>query len=66
MTWRPANERWSPVDLSADAEQVSGGDAPRYLDVDTTPVIEETPSGEISRVCYVSYSGGVVALDAQT
>jgi hypothetical protein len=57
-------ERWPPVDLSADAEQAAGGDAPRYLDVDTTPVLDDTPSGKLMYVA--SYSGGVVALDAQT
>jgi outer membrane protein assembly factor BamB len=57
-------ERWAPVDLSAEAEQAAGGDQPRYLDVDTTPVIDDTPSGKL--VYVASYSGGVVALDAQT
>lgn len=55
-------EKWS-VDLSAEAEQ-QGGDAPRYLDVDTTPVLDDHPQG---RVVYVSsYAGGVYALDAAT
>jgi outer membrane protein assembly factor BamB len=57
-------ERWPPVDLSADAEQAAGGETVRYLDVDTTPVLDETPSGKLLYVA--SYSGGVVALDAQT
>ncbi len=57
-------ERWPPVDLSADAEQASAGETVRYLDVDTTPVIDETPNGKLLYVA--SYSGGVVALDAQT
>ena len=57
-------EKWTPVDLSAEAEQSAGGDAPRYLDVDTTPVLDDGPNG---RVIYVAgYSGGVYALDAQT
>ncbi|HEY8073701.1 MAG TPA: PQQ-binding-like beta-propeller repeat protein [Labilithrix sp.] len=57
------SEKWTPVDLSAEAEQ-AGGEAPRYLDVDTTPVIDEHPQG---RVVYVSsYAGGVYALDAQS
>ncbi len=57
-------ERWTPVDLSAEAEQGAGGEAPRYLDVDTTPVADELPSG---RVIYVaSYAGGVFALDADS
>jgi outer membrane protein assembly factor BamB len=56
-------ERWAPVDLSAEAEQTLGN-APRYLDVDTTPLIGELPSG---RVIYVaSYAGGVFALDAKS
>ena len=37
---RTAAERWTPVDLSAEAEQ-SAGDAPRYLDVDTTPIVDD-------------------------
>lgn len=62
---KDGTERWSPVDLSADAEQSSvTGEAPRYLDVDTTPVLGEV-QGE--RVVYVaSYAGGVFALDAET
>jgi outer membrane protein assembly factor BamB len=62
---KDGSERWSPVDLSAEAEQSSSpGEAPRYLDVDTTPVVG-TIAGE--RVIYVaSYAGGVFALDAET
>jgi outer membrane protein assembly factor BamB len=62
---RDGTERWTPVDLSAEAEQSSTtGEAPKYLDVDTTPVPGEV-SGE--RVIYVaSYAGGVFALDAET
>jgi outer membrane protein assembly factor BamB len=57
------SEKWTPVDLSAEAEQ-AGGDAPRYLDVDTTPVVDSHPQG---RVVYVaSYAGGVFALDANS
>ncbi len=60
---RDGSEKWTPVDLSAEAEQ-AGGEAPRYLDVDTTPVVDEHPQG---RVVYVSsYAGGVYALDAQS
>ena len=59
---RDGAEKWAPVDLAADAEQ--GGETVRYLDVDTTPVVDDGPNG---RVVYVaSYAGGVVALDAQT
>lgn len=58
---RDGSERWTPVDLSAEAE-AAGGEAPRYLDVDTTPIVDEHPNG---RVVYVSsYAGGVYALDA--
>jgi outer membrane protein assembly factor BamB len=54
-------ERWTPVDLSAEAEQTAG-DAPRYLDVDTTPVADDLPNGKV--VYVASYAGGVFALDA--
>jgi outer membrane protein assembly factor BamB len=60
---RDGAEKWTPVDLSAEAEQ-SAGEAPRYLDADTTPLLDEHPQG---RVVYVSsYAGGVYALDAGT
>ena len=65
---RDGSEKWTPVDLSADAEQ-SAGDAPRYLDVDTTPVIDHTTDagGKPTAVVYVaSYAGGVFALEART
>ncbi|MDB4936196.1 MAG: enzyme repeat family protein, partial [Labilithrix sp.] len=55
---RDGSEKWTPVDLSAEAEQ-SAGEAPRYLDADTTPVLDDHPQG---RVVYVSsYAGGVYA-----
>jgi outer membrane protein assembly factor BamB len=58
---RDGAEKWTPVDLSAEAEQ-SSGDTPRYLDVDTTPILDTHPQG---RVVYVSsYAGGIHALDA--
>jgi len=62
---KDGTERWTPVDLSAEAEQSSTtGEAPRYLDVDTTPVLGDV-AGE--RVIFVaSYAGGVFALDAET
>ncbi len=57
-------ERWSPaVDLAAEAEQ-SAGDATRYLDVDTTPILDTHPQGHVVYVS--SYAGGVTALDAAT
>jgi outer membrane protein assembly factor BamB len=60
---RDGSERWTPVDLSADAEQATA-DAPRYLDVDTTPVADDLPNGRV--VFVASYAGGVFALDAQS
>lgn len=60
---RDGSEKWTPVDLSAEAEQ-AGGEAPRYLDVDATPVLDQHPQG---KVVYVSsYAAGVYALDAIT
>jgi outer membrane protein assembly factor BamB len=56
-------EKWTPVDLSAEAEQ-TGGEAPRYLDVDTTPIVDEHPQGHVVYVS--SYAGGLFALDAIT
>jgi outer membrane protein assembly factor BamB len=61
---KDGGEKWTPVDLSAEAEANAGGEAPRYLDVDTTPVIDEHPSGHVVYVS--SYAGGVYALDATT
>jgi outer membrane protein assembly factor BamB len=58
---RDGAERWTPVDLSAEAEQ-QGGEAPRYLDVDTTPILDEHPQGHVVYVS--SYAAGVYALDA--
>ena len=59
---RDGSEHWTPVDLSADAEQAQGGEALRYLDVDTTPVPDDL--GAAGRVVFVaSYAGGVYALD---
>ena len=55
-------EQWAPVDLSAEAEQAQGGEALRYLDVDTTPIPDDL--GTQGRVVFVaSYAGGVFALD---
>lgn len=61
---RDGSEKWSPVDLSAEAEQSAGGEAQRYLDVDTTPIIDEAPNGKV--VYVASYAGGVYSLDAET
>jgi outer membrane protein assembly factor BamB len=61
---RDGNERWTPVDLSAEAEQNLGAEGLRYLDVDTTPVPDDL--GPQGRVVYVaSYTGGVFALDQE-
>ena len=61
---RDGSERWTPVDLSAEAEQSQGGEALRYLDVDTTPVPDDL--GAAGRVIFVaSYAGGVYALDEE-
>ncbi len=61
---RDGNERWIPVDLSAEAEQAQGGQTVRYLDVDTTPVPHDL--GPAGKVVYVaSYAGGVYALDQE-
>jgi len=56
-------ERWAPVDLAAEVEAATG-EAPQYLDVDTTPLPETLESGPA--VFVGSYSGGVFALDAET
>jgi outer membrane protein assembly factor BamB len=57
------SEQWPSIDLGVEAEQQNGGDVPRYLDVDTTPVLSRISSGEV--VFVGSYSGGVYALDAE-
>jgi len=56
-------ERWQPVDLASEAEQVVG-DVPKYLDVDTTPVPDVLEGGPAIYVA--SIQGGVFALDAET
>ena len=61
---RDGNERWAPVDLSAEAEQAQGTEALRYLDVDTTPIPADL--GSQGHVVFVaSYAGGVYALDEE-
>lgn len=61
---RDGSEKWIPVDLSAEAEAARGAEALRYLDVDTTPVVDDL--GPQGRVVYVaSYVGGVYALDQE-
>ena len=62
---RDGSERWTPVDLSAEAEQAQG-EAIRYLDVDTTPIPNDLGPQLGGRVVFVaSYAGGVYALDAE-
>jgi len=56
------DERWQPVDLAAEAEEIRG-DIPKYLDVDTTPEVVLTDVGEIA--IFGSYVGGVYALDSK-
>jgi outer membrane protein assembly factor BamB len=56
-------ERWTPVDLAAEVEATTG-EAPTYLDVDTTPVPDNIHAGPV--VYVASYAGGVFALDAET
>jgi len=60
---RTGAERWQPVDLAAEVEATTG-EAPRYLDVDTTPVPDTLHTGPV--VFVGSYAGGVFALDADT
>ena len=55
-------ERWS-ADLAAEVEAATG-EAPRYLDVDTTPIPDTIVAGPV--VFVASYSGGAFALDAET
>lgn len=57
------SEQWAPVDLAAEAEQLTG-DVPKYLDVDTTPVLDTIQAGEV--VYVASFAGGVFALDSAT
>ena len=56
------SEQWPSVDLAAEVETVKG-EVPRYLDVDTTPIVDRGPNGLV--VYVASYEGGVVALDAE-
>lgn len=61
---RDGAERWTPVDLAAEAEQQAGDQTQRYLDVDTTPIVADVPP--LGRIVMVAnYAGGVYALDAE-
>ncbi|WP_437820246.1 outer membrane protein assembly factor BamB family protein [Sorangium sp. So ce1078] len=57
------SEQWALVDLAAEAEQSAGGQTPKYLDTDTTPVFGQIGSGDV--VFVAGYAGGVFALDAE-
>jgi outer membrane protein assembly factor BamB len=60
---KDGSERWPVlVDLAGEAEQSAGGETPKYLDADTTPVVDRIASGEV--VFVAGYAGGVFALDA--
>jgi outer membrane protein assembly factor BamB len=56
-------ERWEPLDLSVDAEQVLGN-VPKYLDVDSTP--EAATVNGVEAIVVASYAGGVYALEADS
>lgn len=55
-------EKWSPIDLAAEAD--NAGDAPKYLDSDTTPLVFR--NGDRGLVVVANVAAGVVALDART
>lgn len=59
---KTGEERWQPVDLAAEAEEARG-DIPKYLDVDTTPLLTTISAGPVA--IFGSYEGGVFALDAE-
>ena len=42
---KTGSEKWAPVDLTGDIDP-AGGEAPKYLDADATPVVD--PSAAIS------------------
>lgn len=57
-------ELWPGVDLSADAEAQTGGEPVKYLDVDTTPIVDHDGAAELIYVA--SYQAGVFALEAES
>lgn len=64
---KDGTEKWSPVDLLADVDQSAGGEATKYLDVDTTPIVDRTGgSGGNGAVYVAAYATGVYALDARS
>ncbi|AUX22757.1 hypothetical protein SOCEGT47_032670 [Sorangium cellulosum] len=56
------SEQWY-MDLAGEAEQRAGGQTPKYLDTDTTPVFGQIGSSDV--VFVAGYAGGVFALDAE-
>jgi outer membrane protein assembly factor BamB len=58
------SERWPGVDLSAEAEQQTGGEPVKYLDVDTTPIVDREGGAEV--VYVASYQAGVFGLEGDT
>jgi outer membrane protein assembly factor BamB len=56
-------ERWEPLDLSVDAEQIIGS-VPKYLDVDSTPQAAQVHG--VPAIVVASYAGGVYALEADS
>lgn len=56
-------EQWPNVDLTLDA-QTADGEAPQYLDADTTPVL--TRVGNTDGVLVAHYDGGVYAIEAES
>ena len=59
---KTGEERWQPVDLASEAEEARG-EVPKYLDVDTTPLLTTIQAGPVA--IFGSYEGGVYALDAE-
>lgn len=57
------SEVWTPVDLTAEAEELIG-EQPKYLDADSTPIFDTIEAGDV--VYVASFAGGVFALDAET
>ncbi|MBP9114257.1 MAG: PQQ-binding-like beta-propeller repeat protein [Polyangiaceae bacterium] len=55
-------EKWSPVDLTLEAESSKASDLSKFLDVDTTPVYVPSPTGP-GLVIAASFAGGLFALD---
>ncbi len=56
-------EQWPSVDLTADS-QAADGQAPQYLDADTTPIL--TSVGNAKGVLVAHFEGGLYALEAES